>query len=140
MHSRKTFLQQTGALALGALLLPKWGRSSSAFLPKNFPPTGIQLYTLSNLMAEDPRGTLEKVAAIGYKELETAATQKGYYYGYQPKEFAALAKQMGLHWRSQHVMGAPFNPSRMQNNRQTTPQDTARARQMADRMKAMSSL
>jgi sugar phosphate isomerase/epimerase len=35
---------------------------------------------------------------------------KGGYYGLKPKEFAQIAKDLGLGWRSHHVMGTPFVP------------------------------
>jgi sugar phosphate isomerase/epimerase len=96
------------------------------------------LYTLSDLMSADPEGTLKKVAAIGYKELETAATPKGYYYGYKPKEFAAIVKDLGMHWRSQHVMGAPFNTVAMEANiKKMANGDDAKAKQMTERFKFM---
>jgi sugar phosphate isomerase/epimerase len=141
MSNRRTFLQQSGTLALGSLFIPQLGKTSKLFripVQKNI---GIQLYTLSALMSEDPKGTLQKVAAIGYKELETAATPKGYYYGYKPKELASMVKDMGMHWRSHHVMGAPFDMSRMQRAAgQMNAQDSARARQMAERFKFLATL
>jgi sugar phosphate isomerase/epimerase len=138
MSTRRKFLKNSAAFALGSMVVPQLLKAGFFLRPAQ-PAIGIQLYTLSNLMSEDAKGTLQKVAAIGYKELETAATQKGYYYGYKPKELAAMIKDMGMHWRSHHVMGAPFDPSRFQN-RQANNQDTARARQMAERFKAMASL
>jgi hypothetical protein len=32
-------------------------------------PIGLQLYTVGKEMEEDPRGTLKRVAAVGYKEV-----------------------------------------------------------------------
>lgn len=139
MSTRRKFLKDSGSIALGTLLLPGLGKAGSVFKAGASHPIGIQLYTLSGLMTEDTRGTLQKVAAIGYKELETAATSKGYYYGFKPKEFAAMVKDMGMHWRSHHVMGAPFDMARMQA-RQGTTQDTARARQMAERFKFLATM
>src|SRR5256885_6362583 len=86
MNKRREFIKTSGAIALGSLILPRLGNAGSFFNNKKLPPIGIQLYTLSPLMMEDAKGTLQKVAAIGYKELEGAASQKGYYYGYKPKE------------------------------------------------------
>jgi sugar phosphate isomerase/epimerase len=140
MISRRQFLQTSGALGMGSLLLPKINFANSLFKGAAYPPIGIQLYTLSQLMSEDPKGTLQKVAQIGYKELETAATPKGYYYGYTPKALAAMVKDMGMHWRSQHVMGAPFDMARMQQRQGSMAQDTARARQMAERFKFLATL
>jgi hypothetical protein len=68
----------------------------------------LQLYTLGDLMTTDPQGTLQKLAAIGYKELESAGSQKGNFYGYKPKELATMIKDAGMTWRSAHVGGAPF--------------------------------
>src|SRR4051794_6977179 len=127
MYNRRKFLQQAGTVAAGSFLLPYSGSAGSFFKPFAQKNIGIQLYTLSQLMTEDPIGTLQKVADIGYKELETAATPKGYYYGYKPKEFASIVKDKGMNWRSQHVMGAPFDISKMQQAaKQMNGQDTAK--------------
>ncbi len=127
---------QTGTLAAGALLL---GRSAMAGLlagTKAKYPVGLQLYTLGNLMITDPKGTLEKLAAIGYKELESAGSQKGNFYGYTPRELAAMIKGAGMTWRSAHVGGAAFSPEQMMKMAKT-PEDTARIQRMLDRFKNM---
>jgi sugar phosphate isomerase/epimerase len=69
---------------------------------------GLQLYTLFNIIDADVKGTLKKVADIGYKEVESAFSKLGGFYGMKPKEFAALTKDLGLGWKSHHVIGAPF--------------------------------
>lgn len=140
MSTRRNFLQHTSTLALGTLLMPRFSRAESVF-KVSADSIGIQLYTLTSLMSEDPKGTLQKVAAIGYKELETAATPKGYYYGFKPKELADMIKNMGMHWRSHHVMGAPFNMGRMQAAaKQMSAGDSVRAKQMAERFKFFSTM
>lgn len=108
MATRRKFIQQSGAFALGSLLIPQLGKSSLFKETKAYPPIGLQLYTMGNLMTTDTKGTLQKLAAIGYREVESAGSQKGNFYGYKPKEFAALVKDAGMHWRSAHVGGAPF--------------------------------
>jgi sugar phosphate isomerase/epimerase len=63
-------------------------------------PIGIQLYTVRELFAPDPMGTLEKVAAIGYREVEFGGG------GYDKMDHAALRKTMdrlGLKSPSIHV-------------------------------------
>ena len=107
MSNRRNFLKKSGALALGGLMLTKEMRA--AFLAKA--PThavGLQLYTLFNVMDADVKGSLKKVADIGYKEIESAFSKLGGFYGMKPKEFAALTKDLGLGWKSHHVIGAPF--------------------------------
>jgi len=66
------------------------------------------LCTVFEKMNNDPKATLEKIASIGYKEIETAFSTRGGYYGYKPKEFKKLAEDLGLKWRAHHALGAPF--------------------------------
>src|SRR3546814_3221382 len=63
-------------------------------------PIGIQLYTVRELFSKDPMGTLEKVAEIGYREVEYGGG------GYDAMDHAALRKTMerlGLTSPSIHV-------------------------------------
>lgn len=136
MTTRRNFIQQTGTLALSGLLLPRLGQAHSFFGPKPTQAIGLQLYTLGELMTTDAKGTLQKLAAIGYKELETAGSQKGNYYGYKPKELAAMIKDMGMRWRSAHVGGAPFTMAQIMKMAKTA-EDSARIQKMAERFKNM---
>src|SRR5882672_10660842 len=99
MINRRNFLRNSGALALGAALLPE---QSEAFFKAAPRPVGLQLYTLFNVMDDDVTGNLKKVAAIGYREIESAFSKKGGYYGMKPKEFASQCKDLGLSWKSHH--------------------------------------
>jgi sugar phosphate isomerase/epimerase len=105
MIKRRKFLKASGAAALGSLLLSK---SNAAFFRKDMPPVGLQLFTFFNIIDDDVEGTLKKISAIGYKEIESAFSKKGGYYGMKPKEFAALVQSMGMSWKSHHVLGAQF--------------------------------
>jgi sugar phosphate isomerase/epimerase len=106
MSNRKDFLKLTGALAFGSLVLP---RQANAFYKNLYnPPPGLQLFTFFSSIDDDVSGTLKKIAAIGYKEIESAFSKKGGFYGMKPKEFAALVNSMGMSWKSHHVVGAPF--------------------------------
>ncbi len=51
---------------------------------------------------------MQKIAAVGYKEIESAFSKKGGYYGMKPKEFATMLIDLGLTWKSHHVIGAAF--------------------------------
>jgi sugar phosphate isomerase/epimerase len=134
MITRRKFLQQSGTLALTSLLLPKLSGAQYLFDSKTTVPIGIQAYTLGNLMITDTQGTLQKLAAIGYKELESAGSQKGNFYGYTPKEFAAMVKDAGLHWRSAHVGGAPFTMAQVMKMAKTAA-DSARIQKMMEQVK-----
>ena len=134
MATRRKFLQQSGTAALTALLAPNLGWAASFFEKKTAMPIGLQLYTLGDLMITDPKGTLDKLAAIGYKELESAGSQKGNFYGYKPKEFAAMVKAAGMHWRSAHVGGAPFTMGQIMKMAKTA-EDSARIQKMMEKFK-----
>jgi sugar phosphate isomerase/epimerase len=104
MQKRREFLKQTGAVALGGLLFSNY---ANAFA-KDPHAVGVQLFTFFNVIDSDVQGTLKKIADIGYKEIESAFSRKGGYYGMKPKEFASMLKDLGLSWQSHHVLGAPF--------------------------------
>jgi sugar phosphate isomerase/epimerase len=54
-------------------------------------PLGLQLYSLREQFKTDVPGTLVKVKAFGFRDVELAGT-----YGKTPEEFSALLKQNGL--------------------------------------------
>lgn len=110
MTSRRRFLRDAGALAIGSLALPQLTNAYSLFPTAASYPIGIQLFTLFRSMNDDPKGTLEKVAAVGYKEVESAFSTRGGYYGYTAKEFKSLVSGLGMTWRAHHAGGAPFRP------------------------------
>jgi len=95
--TRRNFLKTSGALALGALLLPHVGHTAKVKNP------GIQLYSLRADMLADPAGTLKKIANLGYKELESASSPKGHYYGLAAKEIKKITQDLGMNLRSGHV-------------------------------------
>lgn len=134
MTNRRKFLQQSGAFALGGLMLPQLGRAEKFFSSKKEMPIGLQLYTMGQLMTTDTKGTLQKLAAIGYKELESAGSQKGNFYGYKPKEFAAMVKDAGMHWRSAHVGGANFKPRDIMKMAKNA-EDSAKIKSYIEKMK-----
>jgi sugar phosphate isomerase/epimerase len=97
MITRRRFLKTSGTFALGSLALPNIAQAAKV---KN---VGIQLYSVRKEMLEDATGTLKKLAQIGYKELESARSAKGNYYGLQPKEIKKITKDLGMTLRSGHV-------------------------------------
>jgi sugar phosphate isomerase/epimerase len=97
MKTRRDFVKRAGGLVLGALLLPKITKAEKL---KN---VGIQLYSVRKEMLADAVGTLKQLAKIGYKELESARSEKGNYYGLQPKEIKKIVSDLGMTLRSGHV-------------------------------------
>jgi sugar phosphate isomerase/epimerase len=89
MHmDRRTFIGTLGAASVAITHL------SAASIKK----VGVQLYTVRDLMKEDFDGTLAKIAALGYKEVEFAG-----YFNRSPAEVRAALKRHGLTAPSTHV-------------------------------------
>ena len=98
MNSRRTFLKQTGLLAAGIAVAP----SFACTLPKKH-PIGLQLYSLRDVIKNDIKGIISKVAAIGYKEVETYGySAKGGFWGLDAKAFDTLLKDNGIKAPSGH--------------------------------------
>jgi len=97
LQTRRDFIKSTAVLTVAA--------STPAYLSAAAPVqnVGIQLYSVRTAMLADATGTLKKLAAIGYKNLESAGSEKGSYYGLQPKEFKKVASDLGMKLLSGHV-------------------------------------
>ena len=106
MTTRRTVIKNS-ALALGGVAL---SQELFAAIDKSVAKRamGLQLYTFFNEIDNDVPGTLKRIAAVGYTEIESAFSKKGGFYGMKPKEFASMLKDMGMTWKSHHVLGAPF--------------------------------
>lgn len=105
MLNRRSFLKQTAKASAGGLLLPNLPLS---LLAANVPAPGLQLFTFFSVIDNDVRGTLLNIADAGYKNIESAFSRKGGFYGMKAIEFNTMLKDMGMTWRSHHVVGAPF--------------------------------
>lgn len=105
MENRRNFLKKTALGATALAFLPS--ESEAARIKKQ----GVQLYTVRDEMEKDPIATLQKVAAIGYKEVELAGYSEGLFYGKKPAEFKKLLDNSGLKAPSGHVSTAMLNNS-----------------------------
>ncbi|SHM74490.1 Tat (twin-arginine translocation) pathway signal sequence [Chitinophaga jiangningensis] len=103
MNSRRDFIKQAALVSAGALLLP------SIASAKSVKTVGLQLYTLRDLLPKDPEGVIRKVAAIGYKEVETYGyNPKTGFWGMPAKQLAQVLKSTKLVAPSGHVGVDPF--------------------------------
>jgi sugar phosphate isomerase/epimerase len=89
-------LDRRGFLQLGAALLAVG--LPSLRRPPQLDPIGIQLYSLRREMAKDFEGTLARVAAIGYTEVEFAG-----YFDRTPTQVAEVLARAHLRAPSAHV-------------------------------------
>jgi len=98
MQTRRQFLVTTSAVTAGSLLLPSFTNKY-----KKITNAGVQLYTFRKEMLDDAKGTLQKIAALGIKQIESAASIKGHYYGLSAKEMKEVCTNLGMTLRSGHV-------------------------------------
>jgi len=71
---------------------------------------GLQLYTLRQALDKDFKGTIEKVAAIGYENLEFFNYSDGKYFGNSIAEVKSILDEFGLNAKSSHVLTGWSNP------------------------------
>jgi len=108
MLSRRSFIKQTGLLSFVALANPLSLQAANSSI-------GVQLYTLRADIAKDAVGTISKVAALGYKEVESFGYKEGKYFDMTPAEFSTFLKSKGLSHPSSHysLAGIENNPQKV---------------------------
>src|SRR5436189_1978829 len=101
--NRRTFIGTSVAATLAAAAKPAWA-ADTAHLAGRSPVAhaidrvGLQLYTVRDAMKTDFAGTIAKVAATGYKEVEFAG-----YFDHSPKDVRAAVDRHGLTAPSAHI-------------------------------------
>lgn len=104
--SRRSFLKKSGLLAGGAALTSLSFLQSCASseemeeATKNF---GIQLYTLRDIIGDDPRGVISSLAEFGYKQIESYEGSMGIFWGMSHTEFKQFMDEQGLTLVSTHA-------------------------------------
>ena len=63
---------------------------------------GIQLYTLRDVLPQDPKGVLTQLASFGYKQIESYEGDKGMFWGMTNMEFKKLMDDLGMKIVSSH--------------------------------------
>src|SRR6476661_1449003 len=91
--NRRTFIGTSIAATLAASR-PSWAADTAHKIDR----IGLQLYTVRDAMKTDFEGTLAKVAATGYQEVEFAG-----YFDHSPKDVRAILEKNGLASPSCHV-------------------------------------
>ena len=98
MHTRRNFLATLGVAAFGIASRDALAATEILAPHRKIKRVGLQLYTVRDLMKADLPGTLAKVAAIGYKEVEFAG-----YFGRTPAQIRDLLRRDGLTSPSTHL-------------------------------------
>jgi len=98
MIDRRSFLSTASQSVIGAVVLTALNRVKGEAATNKLGSIGVQLYTVRAEMEKDFEGSLEKIAAIGYKEVEFAG-----YYNKSPKDIQAVLNRCGLTAPSAHM-------------------------------------
>jgi sugar phosphate isomerase/epimerase len=92
--NRRTFIGTSLAATFAAASKSAWAADSAHRIDR----IGLQLYTVRDAMKTDFEGTIAKVAATGYKEVEFAG-----YFDHSPKDVRAIIDKNSLAAPSCHV-------------------------------------
>jgi sugar phosphate isomerase/epimerase len=104
--SRRSFLKKSGLLAGGAALTSLSFLQSCASSEEVEEATntfGIQLYTLRDIIGDDPRGVISNLAEFGYKQIESYEGSMGIFWGMSHTEFKQFLDDQGLTLVSTHA-------------------------------------
>lgn len=101
--SRRSFVQALMAAgAASPLAAACQTMASGPFFQRTSAPIGIQLYTLSDMLATNLEGAVAEVARIGYKTVEIPS-----YMGKTPAQLRELFGRNGLQCTAAHIQMAP---------------------------------
>ena len=97
--NRRTFLFEMAAIGVGTSTLAACaGGAISGATSSRANDIGLQLYTVRDLIEKDFDGTLERVAQIGYNNVEFAG-----YYNRTPEQVRATLDRLKLRSSSSHI-------------------------------------
>ena len=99
LSTRRSFLKTGAAVSAYALMATRRGMA----LPFGL-PLGLQLYSVRQELPKDYAGTLKKVAALGYRDVEAAG-----FYEHSAAEVKQAMSDAGLHCVSAHYPSAQLS-------------------------------
>jgi sugar phosphate isomerase/epimerase len=100
--SRRRFMQAIAATGVATPLASACQTvASGPFFARNAAPIGIQLYTLSDMLATNLEGAVAEVARIGYKTVEIPS-----YMGKTPAQLREMFSRNGLACTAAHIQMA----------------------------------
>ncbi len=92
---RNEFLKLSGGLALAGLA-SKSGLASVTTEEKKLKEFGIQLWSVRDDLAKDPKGVLKQLSTYGYKQIESFEGSKGMFWGMTNTEFKSYMDELGM--------------------------------------------
>ena len=119
-YDRRKFLQLAGGLASGVAFAniscnssssPKAGELKDTTTttptvarnePKSLDTFGVQLWTVRDDLAKDPKGVLKQLAGFGYKQIESFEGKQGMFWGMSNTDFKKYMDELGIVIVSSH--------------------------------------
>lgn len=93
--NRRTFIQLSSLAAAGVI--------TGCARPAATKPFGIQLYTLRDVIAADPKAVLKQLAEFGYGQIESYEGPMGMFWGMTNAAFKSYLDGIGLDMVASHV-------------------------------------
>jgi sugar phosphate isomerase/epimerase len=102
-YKRREFIKLGGNLVAGFALAP----IACKLMPKEteadkLKAFGIQLWTVKNALAKDPKGVLKQLSSDGYKQIESFEGSKGMFWGMSNTDFKKYMDDLGMTIISSH--------------------------------------
>lgn len=97
-QNRRTFIKTSAVASAAVMVMPSCMKTTTATQPE----IGLGLYTIRDQMAANPKGTLEKIAKMGYKTIEPFGFNGRQVFGMGAKEFKGIIDDLGLKFVSGH--------------------------------------
>jgi len=104
--NRRIFLHRATCGAIVSLSTASFGVRGSSSAIRKLKKIGLELYTVRRELEKDFAGTLEKVAALGFLEVEFAG-----YFNHPPQEIKTLLARYQLSAPSAHITTAALRDS-----------------------------
>ena len=105
-YQRREFLKLSSGFASAiafSSVTGKPGLTDSFFEgTKKLKAFGLQLYSLRDVLPNDPKGILKQVASFGYKQIESYEGPKGMFWGMSNTEFKKYMDDLGMTIISSH--------------------------------------
>lgn len=99
--NRRYFLEAGSTMMASSLFIDPL--SLFGQMQKSEKGIGLQLYTVRNEMSKDAKGTLKKIADIGYTFIENAGYSNGKFYSMTKEEFKTIIDDLNLKMVSGHI-------------------------------------
>lgn len=109
-NNRRSFIQLAGTVLAGSMLTPAFGCKATEtatgvtnMVKPSLDAFGIQLYTLRDIIPNDPKSTLQELSSYGFNQIEGYDGPQGMFWNMGHIEFKKYISGLGLDMISSHV-------------------------------------